>query len=63
MRRTFAESSSPQGPVIALDKLVEALRDTVAAALATTPRLAFDRIVAELECSFARVERAMRKHG
>ncbi|MEO7735414.1 MAG: hypothetical protein ABIY55_30960 [Kofleriaceae bacterium] len=59
MRRTFAESSSPQGPAIALDKLVEALRDAVTAALATTPRLAFDRVVAELECAFANVERAV----
>lgn len=59
MRRTLAESSPPQGPVIALDKMVEALRDAVAAALATTPRLAFDRIVAELECSFAQVELAV----
>jgi len=59
MRQTFAETLSPQGLVIALDKMVEGLPDVVAATLATTPRLAIVRAVAELESSFDDIERAI----
>jgi len=59
MRQTFAETLSPQGLVIALDKMVEALPDVVAAALAITPRLAVVRTVAELESSFDEIDRAI----
>jgi len=60
MRQTFAETLSPQGLVLALDKMVEALPDVVAAALANSPGMAVVRVVAELESSFDDVELVIR---
>lgn len=63
MRSTFAENLSPQGLVIALDAMIDALTNAVSCALASEPSIGLDRWLVELESMFDHVERAVAAAG
>lgn len=50
MRTSFAEDLSPQGPIVATDRVVEALRQAVSAVL-VSPERGLDALVGALEAA------------